>query len=356
MAAAHCAALRPRLEDAVEPARCAAGWRRPAASLVFHRRQHRQLGCVVRGDASVASRSRGDDTAQLPPPLAGRTRSLRVQHPRHLADAGGDRHAGRRSSCWGFRRHWSAARNCAAARRRACLCRRCTVAAGYLLRTDKDAPALGKGPAAGVGSNRGRGGSRGSRSNGIRAGPLGLPADRRQGSVKSFAFEICNGERVGASLPTQLRQRQRLLARVSHVLRWPPAERACFSSWSTASIKRLALMRDWPNGTLTWICPPAAERRCDGSSASRRGTSTHAPPCLRRSSDSASRLCSDASNKVPFAEYSFRVAAYSFKVAVISFFDTQAACRKTITRRCNVSSNSRSRSRVGSILLARTWP
>ena len=188
------------------------------------------------------------------------------------------------------------------------------------------------------------------------AGPLGLPADRRQGSVKSFAFEICNGERVGASLPTQLRQRQRLLARVSHVLRWPPAERACFLSWSTASIKRLALMRDWPNGTLTWICPPAAERRCDGSSASRRGTSTHAPPCLRRSSDSASRLCSDASNKVPFAEYSFRVAAYSFKVAVISFFDTQAACRKTITRRCNVSSNSRSRSRVGSILLTRTWP
>ena len=92
-----------------------------------------------------------------------------------------------------------------------------------------------------------------------RADPLGLPADRRQGSIKSFAFEICNGVRVGVSLPTQLRQRQRLLARVSHVLRWPPAERACFSSWSTASIKRLASMRDWPDGTLAWICPLAAE-------------------------------------------------------------------------------------------------
>jgi len=34
----------------------------------------------------------------------------------------------------------------------------------------------------------------------------------------------------------------------------------------------------------------------------------------------------------------------------------QAACCKTITRRCNVASSSRSRSRVGSKLLARTWP
>ena len=34
----------------------------------------------------------------------------------------------------------------------------------------------------------------------------------------------------------------------------------------------------------------------------------------------------------------------------------QAACRKTMTRRCNVSSSSRSRLRMGSILLARTWP
>ncbi len=90
-------------------------------------------------------------------------------------------------------------------------------------------------------------------------GPLGLPADRRQGSIKSFAFELGNAERVGVSLPAQLRQRQRLLARVAHVLRWPSEQRTHFSSWSAASIKRLASMRNDPNGALAWICPPAAE-------------------------------------------------------------------------------------------------
>jgi hypothetical protein len=44
---------------------------------------------------------------------------------------------------------------------------------------------------------------------------------RRQGSVKNFAVENWNGERLCVSLPMQLRQRQRLLATVSHVLRWP---------------------------------------------------------------------------------------------------------------------------------------
>ena len=90
-------------------------------------------------------------------------------------------------------------------------------------------------------------------------GPLGLPADRRQESIKSFAFELGNAERVGVSLPTQLRQRQWVLARVAHVLRWPSEERTRFSSWSAASIKRLASMRNWPDGALAWICPPAAE-------------------------------------------------------------------------------------------------
>jgi hypothetical protein len=46
---------------------------------------------------------------------------------------------------------------------------------------------------------------------------------------------------------------------VGRVLRWPPEERAGCPPWSTASIKRLALMRDWPQGALAWICPPAAE-------------------------------------------------------------------------------------------------
>jgi TniQ len=90
-------------------------------------------------------------------------------------------------------------------------------------------------------------------------GPLGLPADRRQGSIKSFAFELGNAERVGVSLPTQLRQRQSVMAIVAHVLRWPSEERAHFSSWSAASIERLASMPNWPEGALAWICPPAAE-------------------------------------------------------------------------------------------------
>lgn len=91
------------------------------------------------------------------------------------------------------------------------------------------------------------------------ADPVCPPADRRQGSVKSFAFELGDTERVGVSLPTQLRQRQRVMARAAHVLRWPSEERAHFSSWSAASIKRLASMRDWPDGALAWICLPAAE-------------------------------------------------------------------------------------------------
>lgn len=56
--------------------------------------------------------------------------------------------------------------------------------------------------------------------------PLGLPSDRRQGSVKNFAFELGNAERVGVSLPTQLRQRQWVMARVAHLLRWSSEERA----------------------------------------------------------------------------------------------------------------------------------
>ena len=71
------------------------------------------------------------------------------------------------------------------------------------------------------------------------ADPLNLPADRRQESNRCFAFEMGNSERVGVSLPTQLQHRQWLMARVGHVLRRPSDERACFSSWSRASIKRL---------------------------------------------------------------------------------------------------------------------
>jgi len=96
-------------------------------------------------------------------------------------------------------------------------------------------------------------------ASGSGADPFGLQADRQQATITSFALALGNGERVGVSLPTQLRNRQWLLARVAHVLRWPPAERACFKSWPAASIKRLASMRNGSAGTLAWICPPAAE-------------------------------------------------------------------------------------------------
>ena len=88
---------------------------------------------------------------------------------------------------------------------------------------------------------------------------LGLPPDRQHGSVTSFTFVLRNGALVGISLPTQLRQRQRVMARVAHVLRLPCEERACCSPWSAASIKRLAWMHNWPDGALAWICPPAAK-------------------------------------------------------------------------------------------------
>lgn len=90
-------------------------------------------------------------------------------------------------------------------------------------------------------------------------GPHGLPGDRRPGSVKIFAFELGNAERVGISLSTQLRHRQWVMGIVAHVLRWPSEERACLSSWSTASIKRLASMGNRLEGALAWICAPAAE-------------------------------------------------------------------------------------------------
>ena len=90
-------------------------------------------------------------------------------------------------------------------------------------------------------------------------GPLGLTADQLQRSVKNFAIALGSVERVGVSLPTHLRQRQWVLAMTAHVLRWPSEERASFSSWSAASIMRLASMGSWTDGALAWICPPAAE-------------------------------------------------------------------------------------------------
>ena len=89
--------------------------------------------------------------------------------------------------------------------------------------------------------------------------PLRAPADRQPGFIKTLALGLGNAEGVGVSLPTQLRQRQWVIARAAHVLRWPPEERAHLPSWSAATIKRLASIRNWPDGALAWICPPAAE-------------------------------------------------------------------------------------------------
>ena len=88
---------------------------------------------------------------------------------------------------------------------------------------------------------------------------LELTADRRPGSVKDFAFETAGAQRVDMSLPTRLRDRQWVLARVAHVLRWAPEARTFHPSWSAASVERLASIRDWSEGALAWVCPNAAE-------------------------------------------------------------------------------------------------
>ena len=85
---------------------------------------------------------------------------------------------------------------------------------------------MGSDPAAGFNSDRNAVACTVIAASDSGADPLGPPADRRQESVKNFAFEICNGERVGVPLPTQLRQRQRVMATVAHVLLWPTDERA----------------------------------------------------------------------------------------------------------------------------------
>ncbi len=84
-------------------------------------------------------------------------------------------------------------------------------------------------------------------------------AGHRDGLVKDFAFAGAAGKPARISLPTRLRCRQRVLARVAHVLRRSPDARTFHASWSVASVHRLALIRDWPDGALSWVCPKAAE-------------------------------------------------------------------------------------------------
>lgn len=84
-------------------------------------------------------------------------------------------------------------------------------------------------------------------------------ADHPGEAVKDFVSADAAGQLARISLPTRLRRRQWVLARVAHVLRLPPATRTFNASWSAASVRRLALMRAWPDGALSWVCPEAAE-------------------------------------------------------------------------------------------------
>ena len=121
-------------------------------------------------------------------------------------------------------------------------------------------------------------------------GPVGLPADRRQGSCKSSALDLGNAERVGVSLPTQLRPRQWVLARVAPCCDGRPRNGRAprlgqlhpSSGWHRCAIG--------PSGRSHGSAPQrpilfSSKTRCDGSSASRPGTSRHVRLCLRRSSD-----------------------------------------------------------------------
>lgn len=87
----------------------------------------------------------------------------------------------------------------------------------------------------------------------------GLATNCRTPAVRSFAFKSAAGQRAVTWLPTRLRQRQWLLARVAHVLRWAPGARTFQVSWSSVSVSRLASTVGWPDGALAWVCPNAAD-------------------------------------------------------------------------------------------------
>ena len=86
-----------------------------------------------------------------------------------------------------------------------------------------------------------------------------LAADLRPEFIKCFTLESADFGQIHLSLPTRLRHRQWVLGQVGHVLRWAPEARTTHSSWSVASIERLAPACGWPEGALAWVCPKAAE-------------------------------------------------------------------------------------------------
>jgi hypothetical protein len=87
----------------------------------------------------------------------------------------------------------------------------------------------------------------------------GPSANGQVPAFKDFALESAACQRSVTSLPSRLRQRQWVLAKVGHVLRWAVDARTVHASWSSTSVKRLASTGDWPEGALSWVCPNAAD-------------------------------------------------------------------------------------------------
>ena len=156
----------------------------------------------------------------------------RVPHPRNLADAGGDAHAGKGPSCRGFRRRSSVRRDGASpARLRASMRGRRLVVAGPLQCADEPALALGEYSTERLDSDCGRGGPHADR--GIELRRQRLPGNGRssRSAVKDFAFEPTAGQRAVTSLPPGCGNANGVLARVAHVLRWAPEARTFHSTW-----------------------------------------------------------------------------------------------------------------------------
>ena len=108
-------------------------------------------------------------------------------------------------------------------------------------------------------------------------------ADHRELFAKDFAFETAAGQRVVMSLPTRLRRRQWVLARVAHVLRRPPEARTFYSSGQLHRSKGWHRCAIGPTQCSLGSAPkrpnwPAGRTSCAGNSASRRCTLRRAPP------------------------------------------------------------------------------
>ena len=315
-------------------------------------------GSTVSLDAlSAAARLSRVDLAAMAPPscrprLARRTRGLRdvpggrrrgcsadyleseldepaghrVQHPRHLADAGCHTHAGGRPSRRGFRRCSSA--DCGGtslARLRASMCGRRPVVAGSLLCGHGRTLAMGEDPAERLDSDLGRGDLCGDLGIEFRQRLRAIGQSSSTGSqgLRVRAHDWSTGGYVAANPatttpmgPGQSRARLAMGARGADV---PFRMVSCIGRavGIDARLARRGARLGVPQCGRGWS---GDRKSCKGNSASHPATSRPTRPYFCRSSESTSRLGFDAVTTL-FADYSFRLAVYSFKFAVISFFD-----------------------------------